>query len=55
MASAGVDTEGVQFFITHCPTPHLDGRYSIFARVMSGMEVVNKITVGDKIVSIKRK
>jgi cyclophilin family peptidyl-prolyl cis-trans isomerase/HEAT repeat protein len=55
MASAGLDTEGVQFFITHCPTPHLDGRYSIFARVMSGMEVVNKITVGDKIVSIKRK
>ena len=55
MASAGLDTEGVQFFITHCPTPHLDGRYSFFARVMSGMEVLNKITVGDKIVSIKRK
>ncbi|MFY9280568.1 MAG: peptidylprolyl isomerase [Bacteroidia bacterium] len=55
MASAGLDTEGVQFFITHCSTPHLEGRYSIFARVISGMEVVNKITVGDKIVSIKRK
>lgn len=54
IASAGNDTEGVQFFITHCPTPHLDGRYTIFARVVKGMEVVNKIEVGDKIISIKR-
>ncbi|HCD68673.1 MAG TPA: peptidylprolyl isomerase, partial [Bacteroidetes bacterium] len=38
-----------------CSTPHLEGRYSIFASVISCMEVVNKITVGDKIVSIKRK
>jgi cyclophilin family peptidyl-prolyl cis-trans isomerase len=54
IASAGNDTEGVQFFVTHCPTPHLDGRYTIFARVIDGMEVVNKIEVGDKIISIKR-
>ncbi|MEY2925253.1 MAG: hypothetical protein RLZZ337_1803, partial [Bacteroidota bacterium] len=54
LASAGNDTEGVQFFITHCPTPHLDGRYTIFARVISGMEVVHKIEVGDKIVEVKR-
>ncbi len=54
LASAGKDTEGVQFFITHCPTPHLDGRYSIFARVVSGMDVVNKMEVGDKMISIKR-
>ena len=54
VASAGKDTEGVQFFITHCPTPHLDGRYSIFARVTEGMDVVNKISVGDKILKVER-
>jgi cyclophilin family peptidyl-prolyl cis-trans isomerase/HEAT repeat protein len=52
MASAGVDTEGTQFFITHSPTPHLDGNYTIFARVTSGMDVVHKIQVGDVIQSI---
>jgi cyclophilin family peptidyl-prolyl cis-trans isomerase/HEAT repeat protein len=52
MASAGVDTEGTQFFITHSPTPHLDGNYTIFARVTSGMDVVHKIQVGDVIQTI---
>jgi cyclophilin family peptidyl-prolyl cis-trans isomerase len=55
VASAGKDTEGVQFFITHCPTPHLDGRYSIFARVVSGMDVVNKMEVGDRMIRVTRK
>jgi len=55
VASAGKDTEGVQFFITHCPTPHLDGRYSIFARVVSGMDVVNKMKVGDRMIRVTRK
>ncbi|PCJ66374.1 MAG: hypothetical protein COA58_06240 [Bacteroidetes bacterium] len=54
IASAGKDTEGVQFFITHCPTPHLDGRYTIFARVTEGMNIVEKMKVGDRIISIKR-
>ena len=49
MASAGKDTEGTQFFITHSPTPHLDGRYTIFARVIEGMEVVHQLLPGDKI------
>ncbi|MBT1685356.1 peptidylprolyl isomerase [Dawidia soli] len=51
-ASAGKDTEGTQWFITHSPTPHLDGRYSIFAEVVSGMDVVDTVEVGDQIVRI---
>lgn len=52
MASAGPHTEGTQFFITHSPTPHLDGRYTIFGKVISGMDVVHKITTGDTIKQI---
>jgi cyclophilin family peptidyl-prolyl cis-trans isomerase len=53
MASAGKDTEGTQWFITHSPTPHLDGKYTIFAEVTSGMDVVHKIEVGDKIIEAR--
>ncbi len=49
MASAGNHTEGTQFFITHSPTPHLDGNYTIFARVTDGMDVVHQIEIGDVI------
>lgn len=52
MASAGNDTEGTQFFITHSPALHLDGNYTIFARVIDGMEVVHQIQPGSKIESI---
>ncbi len=52
MASAGNHTEGTQFFVTHSPTPHLDGNYTIFAKVASGMEVVHQIEVGDTIKQI---
>lgn len=52
MASAGKDTEGTQWFITHSPTPHLDGGYTIFARVTNGMDVVHQLDIGDEIVSI---
>ncbi len=52
MASAGKDTEGTQWFITHSPTPHLDGRYTIFAEVGEGMDVVNAMEVGDKILDV---
>ncbi len=55
MASAGKDTEGTQWFITHSPTPHLDGRYTIFARTIKGMDVVQKIEVGDKIIEVALK
>jgi cyclophilin family peptidyl-prolyl cis-trans isomerase/HEAT repeat protein len=52
MASAGKDTEGTQWFITHSPTPHLEGRYTRFAEVEEGMDIVHKIEVGDRIVSV---
>lgn len=53
LASAGKDTESCQWFITHSPTPHLDGSYTIFARVVEGMDVVHKLQIGDKIESIQ--
>ena len=53
MASAGKDTEGTQWFITHSPTPHLDGKYTIFAETVEGMEVVHRMEVGDKILEVK--
>ncbi|MBB6612872.1 peptidylprolyl isomerase [Pontibacter sp. Tf4] len=53
MASAGKDTESNQWFITHSPTPHLDGRYTIFAKVINGMDVVHQLEVGDKIHYVK--
>jgi len=49
MASAGLHTEGTQWFITHAPALHLDGNYTIFGKVISGMDVVHKNEVGDKI------
>lgn len=52
MASAGNHTEGTQFFITHSPTPHLDGNYTIFGKVVSGMETVHQIRVGDLITQV---
>jgi cyclophilin family peptidyl-prolyl cis-trans isomerase/HEAT repeat protein len=53
LASAGKDTESCQFFFTHQPTPHLDGRYTIFAQVVRGMDVVQQLEIGDKILTAK--
>ncbi len=47
MALAWRDTGGSQFFITHSPQPHLDARYTVFGRVVAGMEVVDRITQWD--------
>ena len=53
LASAGKDTESCQFFITHTPTPHLDGRYPIFAQVVGGLDVVHKLDIGDQILAVE--
>ena len=52
MASAGKHTESCQWFITHSPAPHLEGRYTIFAKVTQGMDVVHRIEIGDQILGI---
>ena len=52
MALSGKDTGGSQWFVTHSPQPHLDGGYTVFGRVVTGMDVVDKIVRGDVIQSI---
>jgi len=48
IAHDGKDTGGSQFFITHSPQHHLDGRYTIFGKVTKGMDVVDQVDLGDK-------
>jgi cyclophilin family peptidyl-prolyl cis-trans isomerase/HEAT repeat protein len=53
MALSWKDTGGSQFFITHSPAPHLDGRYTVFGHVVNGMDVVDRIQVGDVIRQVR--
>ena len=54
MANSGPQTNGSQFFITHVPTPWLDGKHTVFGEVVSDADqkIVNQIAQGDKIISI---
>jgi len=53
MANAGPATNGSQFFITHVATPHLDGKHTVFGRVVEGQNVVNAIAKGDRIQQVE--
>ena len=53
MALSGPDTGGSQYFLTHSPQPHLDGHYTIFARLIAGYDVLDKIVQGDRILRVE--
>jgi peptidyl-prolyl cis-trans isomerase B (cyclophilin B) len=52
MANAGPNTNGSQFFITHSPQPHLNGRHTVFGKVVEGMETVHAIRQGDRMTKL---
>jgi len=53
MPKAGKDTGGGQIFIDHIPTPHLDGGYTVFGQVIEGLEVLDALEVGDRILTAR--
>ena len=53
MANAGPNTNGSQFFITHVATPWLDGKHTVFGKVVEGLDVVDAVRQGDTIKSVR--
>jgi len=53
MALSGPDTGGSQWFITHSPQPHLDGGYTVFGRVVSGFDALDRIVQGDQLIDVR--
>lgn len=52
MANAGPNTNGSQFFVTHAPQPHLDGKHTVFGKVVNGEDVVLSVKQGDTLKSV---
>jgi peptidyl-prolyl cis-trans isomerase B (cyclophilin B) len=53
MANAGPNTNGSQFFITHSPQPHLNGKHTVFGKVVGSQNIVDSIRQGDKMERVK--
>ena len=53
MADSGVNTAGSQFYFLLADAPHLDGRYTVFGKVYKGMDIIEKLSIGDEIVDFK--
>jgi cyclophilin family peptidyl-prolyl cis-trans isomerase len=53
MALSGKDTGGSQYFLTHSPQPHLDGRYTVFGQMIEGQDVLDVLAQGDRLLRIR--